>query len=156
MPRHRKPYPEEFKRKMIALVREGRTPEELARQFEPSAQAIRNWMAQADHVYTAAGHTANAALNMAVGSTGRVGVGGVAGVPAGALRPTDRFDRELKPRAGWEYDDPIFIFSGQLARDAASAGVAMKLEEVTTVDDAVHLMKRIHDARPRESDARSH
>lgn len=78
------------------------------------------------------------------------------GVPAGALRPTDRFDRELKPRAGWEYDDPIFIFSDQLARDAASAGVAMKLEEVTTVDDAVHLMKRIHDARPRESDARSH
>ena len=29
------------------------------------------------NVYTAAGHTANAALNMAVGSTGRVGVGGV-------------------------------------------------------------------------------
>lgn len=48
MPRHRNPYPEEFKRKLVALVREGRTPEELARQFEPSAQAIRNWMAQAD------------------------------------------------------------------------------------------------------------
>jgi transposase len=26
----------------------GRTPEELARQFEPSAQAIRNWIRQAD------------------------------------------------------------------------------------------------------------
>ena len=48
MPRHRKPYPEEFKRKLVALVREGRRPEELARQFEPSAQAIRNWIAQAD------------------------------------------------------------------------------------------------------------
>ena len=48
MPRTHKPYPEEFKRKLIALVREGRTPEELGREFEPSAQAIRNWMTQAD------------------------------------------------------------------------------------------------------------
>jgi hypothetical protein len=78
------------------------------------------------------------------------------GVAAGTLRPGDRFDGELKPRAGWELDDPIFIFSDRLARDAASAGVAVKLEDVATVDDAVHLMKRIHDARPRENDARSH
>ena len=28
-------------------MRKGRTPEELARQFEPSAQAIRNWVKQA-------------------------------------------------------------------------------------------------------------
>lgn len=49
MPRRtHKPYPEEFKRKLVALVREGRTPQELARQFEPSAQAIRNWVAQAE------------------------------------------------------------------------------------------------------------
>lgn len=67
------------------------------------------------------------------------------GVPAGALRPDDRFDRELEPRAGWEYDDPISIFGDELARDAASAGLAMKLEEVATVGDAVLLMKRIHD-----------
>jgi transposase len=43
-----KTYPDEFKKKMIGLVREGRTPEALAREFEPSAQAIRNWVAQAD------------------------------------------------------------------------------------------------------------
>ena len=48
MPKSHKPYPEEFKRKLIGLVREGRTPEELSRQFEPSAQAIRNWVRQAD------------------------------------------------------------------------------------------------------------
>lgn len=48
MPRHRNAYPEEYKRKLIALVREGRTPEELGREYEPSAQAIRNWVAQAD------------------------------------------------------------------------------------------------------------
>jgi transposase-like protein len=28
--------------------RGGRDPEELARQFEPTAQSIRNWVAQAD------------------------------------------------------------------------------------------------------------
>jgi len=48
MPRSRPPYPEEFKARMIELVRSGQTPEELSRQYEPSAQAIRNWVAQAD------------------------------------------------------------------------------------------------------------
>ena len=48
MPRYRKPYPREFKEKVVALIRQGRTPEELAREFEPTAQAIRNWVAQAD------------------------------------------------------------------------------------------------------------
>ena len=48
MKKSRKPYPTEFKQQMVALVREGRTPEELSRQFEPSAQAIRNWVAQTD------------------------------------------------------------------------------------------------------------
>ncbi len=34
---------------MIELVRVGRTPEELSREFEPSAQAIRNWVAVIHH-----------------------------------------------------------------------------------------------------------
>jgi transposase len=33
---------------MIELVRAGRTPQQLAKEFEPSAQAIRNWVKQAD------------------------------------------------------------------------------------------------------------
>ena len=33
---------------MIDLVRSGRTLTELAQEFEPSAQAITNWVAQAD------------------------------------------------------------------------------------------------------------
>ena len=37
-----------FVAKMVELVRSGRTPEELAKEFEPSAQAIRNWISQAD------------------------------------------------------------------------------------------------------------
>lgn len=48
MPRTHKPYTDEFKKKLVALVRGGRTPEALSREFEPSAQAIRNWAAQAD------------------------------------------------------------------------------------------------------------
>ena len=34
-------YAPEFRRQMIDLVRAGRNPEELAKEFEPSAQAIR-------------------------------------------------------------------------------------------------------------------
>ncbi len=41
-------YPPEFREQMIGLVRSGESPEALARRFEPSAQAIRNWVAQAD------------------------------------------------------------------------------------------------------------
>jgi len=48
MPRSRPPYPAEFRAQMVELVRAGRTPEELSREFEPSAQAIRNWVRQAD------------------------------------------------------------------------------------------------------------
>lgn len=48
MPRSRKPYPPEFRQQMVELVRAGRTPEELSREFEPSAQSISNWVAQAD------------------------------------------------------------------------------------------------------------
>ena len=48
MPSTRPPYPAVFRQQMIELVRSGRTPGELAREFEPSAQAIRNWVAQAD------------------------------------------------------------------------------------------------------------
>jgi len=44
----RRPYPPEFRRQVIELARSGRTPEELAKEFEPSAQSIRNWVAQAD------------------------------------------------------------------------------------------------------------
>jgi transposase len=46
--RHRGPYAPEFRRRLIELVRAGRTPESLAKEFEPTAQAIRNWVRQAD------------------------------------------------------------------------------------------------------------
>ena len=48
MPRTRPPYPAEFRKEMVRLVRAGRTPGELSREFEPSDQSIRNWVRQAD------------------------------------------------------------------------------------------------------------
>lgn len=48
MGKTRKPYPPEFRRQMVELVRAGRTPESLAREFEPTAESIRNWVRQAD------------------------------------------------------------------------------------------------------------
>ena len=48
MPRTRPPYPREFREQMVQLVRAGRSPESLAKEFEPNAVSIRNWVAQAD------------------------------------------------------------------------------------------------------------
>ena len=48
MPKTRLAYAPEFRRQMIELVRAGRDPEDLAREFEPTSQSIRNWVAQAD------------------------------------------------------------------------------------------------------------
>jgi transposase len=42
------PYPADFRAQIVELVKSGRTPEELAREFEPTAQTIINWVAQAD------------------------------------------------------------------------------------------------------------
>jgi transposase len=48
MPRTRPAYPPEYRQQMVELVRAGRSPEELAREFESTAQTIRNWVKQAD------------------------------------------------------------------------------------------------------------
>ena len=48
MQRHRPAYPPEFRQQILELVRAGRTPEELSREFEPTAQTIHNWVKQAD------------------------------------------------------------------------------------------------------------
>ena len=48
MPKSHPPYSPEFRRQMVELVRAGRSPEDLAREFEPTAQSIGIWVAQAD------------------------------------------------------------------------------------------------------------
>ena len=48
MARTRPAYAPEFRHQLIELVRSGRTPEELSREYEPTAQTIHNWVKQAD------------------------------------------------------------------------------------------------------------
>lgn len=48
MPRFRSAYSPEFRRQLVELVRSDRTPEELAREFEPTAQSIANWVKQGE------------------------------------------------------------------------------------------------------------
>ena len=40
------PYAPEYRRRIIELARAGRSVQELTREFEPSANAIRNWLKQ--------------------------------------------------------------------------------------------------------------
>ncbi len=46
MARTHQAYPQEYRQQMVELIRAGRTPEDLAQEFEPSAGSIRNWVAQ--------------------------------------------------------------------------------------------------------------
>ena len=48
MLKRRSTYPPGFRRQRVELVRSGRNPKELSQELEPTAQAIRNWVAQAD------------------------------------------------------------------------------------------------------------
>ena len=48
MGRNQYSYPPEYRARMVELVRAGRTPEELGREFEPTAQSIRSWVYQAN------------------------------------------------------------------------------------------------------------
>jgi transposase len=48
MPKSHTPYSPEFRRRLVELVRSGRSPESLAEEYEPSAQTIRNWLRQTE------------------------------------------------------------------------------------------------------------
>ena len=48
MPRTRNPYPAEFREQIVALARAGRSVESLAREFEPCAVTIHDWIRKAD------------------------------------------------------------------------------------------------------------
>lgn len=48
MAKTRRAYAPEFRQRMVELVRAGRSPEQLTKEFEPTAKSIREWVAQAD------------------------------------------------------------------------------------------------------------
>ena len=47
MRRTHPPYAPEYRRRIIELARAGRSIDQLAREFEPTANAIRKWVKQA-------------------------------------------------------------------------------------------------------------
>jgi transposase len=48
MGKTRGPYPAEFRQQIVELVKAGRKPHELAAEFEPSTNSIKQWVRQAD------------------------------------------------------------------------------------------------------------
>jgi len=48
MPESHARYASESRRRMVELVRARRSPDELAKEFEPTAQSIRDWVAQTE------------------------------------------------------------------------------------------------------------
>ena len=62
MPKPHPPYSPEFCRQMVELVRAGRSPEDLARESEPTAQSVGIRVAQAGKQE---GRRVEAALTMA-------------------------------------------------------------------------------------------
>ena len=48
MGKTRKRYSAELQGQLVRLARSGRSPKDLAREFEPSEQTIRNWVKQAE------------------------------------------------------------------------------------------------------------
>ncbi|CAN7773511.1 transposase [Cupriavidus necator] len=48
MAKHHMPYAAVFRQQMVDLVHAGRRPEDLAKEFEPTAQTIYSWVAQAE------------------------------------------------------------------------------------------------------------
>ncbi len=59
-------YPLEFRQQIVQLVRAGRSPKALAREFEPAEQTIRNWVKRAaiDGGQRADGLTTDAQLEL--------------------------------------------------------------------------------------------
>lgn len=48
MGKTRGPYPAQFREQIVELVRAGRKPEELAKEFDPCVRSIREWVRQSD------------------------------------------------------------------------------------------------------------
>ncbi|MDG5977882.1 transposase is3/is911 family protein [Hydrogenophaga taeniospiralis CCUG 15921] len=47
MSKVRPPYPAQFRQQMVELVRAGRSPAQLSREFGVTAQSISTWVGQA-------------------------------------------------------------------------------------------------------------
>ncbi len=48
MPRGRRPYPLEYRQRIVELARAGRSAAELSKEFGPTAETINTWLRQAN------------------------------------------------------------------------------------------------------------
>lgn len=63
-------------------------------------------------------------------------------VPSEKLRPTDRFDVELKPPSGHEFDSGAGLLPMRVELLARAKGAMLKAESIVTVDDYITQMAR--------------
>lgn len=64
-------------------------------------------------------------------------------VPAGKLRPTDRFDQELAAPKGWELDDAIVEVQWAAERRLKQSETQADLSQIKTVSDYVEFFCKL-------------
>lgn len=64
-------------------------------------------------------------------------------LPGNKLRPTDRFDNELGPVKGWEFDDEIGVLNWTAARRLKKLGAKADLATIKTLGDYVEFFGKL-------------
>lgn len=68
-------------------------------------------------------------------------------VPPGKLRPSDRFDKELAPVKGWEFDDDTLEIHWAAQRRLKKLGVSADVAAVQTLRDYVEFFCKLEIAK---------
>ncbi len=64
-------------------------------------------------------------------------------IPYGMLRPSDRFDSELKPVDGWEFDDAVNIITFIAKERLKKSEGKVRLTDIKTLDDYIKVFSKI-------------
>lgn len=67
-------------------------------------------------------------------------------LPAQKLLPTDRFDNEMSPPKGWNWDAGSGILTVELQRLAKQRGVSIDYTTILTLDDYLRIAAPLWDA----------
>jgi hypothetical protein len=68
-------------------------------------------------------------------------------LPPGKLRPSDRFDRELAPVRGWEFDDDIVEVHWAAQRRLKKLSVDADISKIQTLQDYVRFFCKLEQER---------
>jgi hypothetical protein len=69
-------------------------------------------------------------------------------VPRALIRPTDRFDLELAPEVGWEFDDGVALIPEIVAQRFGGKPLEYDLKEYPTVRDLLCRIQELDHDRP--------